>query len=72
MSQRYLTCFPTVLAEFNVCYDNAATDCNGTEIPNVITARNCCLGDGFWFHDVDGGCHQCIGKHLLVSMHKLY
>jgi len=32
-----------------MCYENAATDCNGTAVPNVTTARDCCLGDGYWF-----------------------
>ena len=55
-----------------MCYDDAATECNGTEVLNVATARECCLGDGYWFNDTAGQCHQCIGKHVLVSMHKPY
>ena len=50
-----------------MCYDNAPTDCNGTAVPNVTTARDCCLGNGFWFDDEEGDCHQCIGKQMLVS-----
>ena len=49
-----------------MCYDNAATDCNGTAVPNVTNARDCCLGDGYWFDDEDGQCHQCIGKQKLM------
>ena len=49
-----------------MCYDIAATDCNGTAVVNVTTARDCCLGDGYWFSDAAGQCHQCIGKQMLV------
>jgi len=55
-----------------MCYDNATTDCNGTAVLNVTTARECCLGDnGFWFDDEDGQCHQCIGTQMLVSTNHL-
>ena len=54
-------------AQLKMCYDNAPTDCNGTAVPNVTTARDCCLGNGFWFDDEEGDCHQCIGKQMLVS-----
>jgi len=49
-----------------MCYDNAATDCNGTAVLNVSTASDCCLGAGYWFDDEAGMCHQCIGKQMLV------
>ena len=51
-----------------MCYNNAATYCNGTAVLNVTTARDCCLGDGFWFNDENGQCHQCIGKQMQTML----
>ena len=59
-------CFPPGPVQFKMCYDNAATHCNGTAVLNVSTASDCCLGAGYWFDDEAGTCHQCIGKQMLV------
>ena len=65
-NQRYFFLFPPGPAQFKMCYDNTATDCNGTGVVNVTTASDCCLGAGYWFDDEAGTCHQCIGKQILV------
>jgi len=56
-------CFPTGTAQFRACYDNAADNCTGNMTTGVSSARECCLGDGYWFEDPSlGGCRQCIGE----------
>ena len=48
------------------CYDDAAADCRGIEVPFVST-RDCCLGNGSWFSSETGGCFQCIGKVIKID-----
>jgi len=56
-------CFPSDTEQIVACYDNPAANCNGGNVAGVNTARECCLGDGYWFQDPNlGGCRQCIGK----------
>jgi len=56
-------CFPSDTEQFQTCHDNTAPNCRGNEVTGVSTARECCLGDGYWFQDPNlGGCRQCIGK----------
>jgi len=62
----FFFCFSPGPAQFKMCYDNAATDCNGSAVVNLTTAMECCLSDGYWFDDEVGQCHQCIGKQMLV------
>ena len=55
--------FPSGTAQFQTCYDNAATNCGGNVITvGVSNASDCCLGDGFWFRVSQGQCVRCIGE----------
>ena len=56
-----ILCLVTGSVQFQSCYDS--TGCGGNVVTGVITAEECCLGNGLSF--LSGRCRQCIGKQLL-------
>ena len=41
------------------CFAQGAA-CSGAALPDAATAKECCLGDGYWYND-GSDCKQCIG-----------